>query len=879
MQVITTHVNADFDALASMVGARKLYPGAVLVFPGSTERGLRDFLLKSAGYLFGFRKLKTIDLAAVDRLILVDTRQRGRIGKFADILGRPGLELHIYDHHPPSADDLKGDVEVCRPVGANTTILVQLIREQGLTLSPEEATVMALGIYEDTGSLMFESTTPEDFHAAAWLLEQGAELGVVHAVIAKDLSSEQIAVLNEIIQGTTVYHIGGIDIAVTRASLDKYLGDFAVLVHKLMEIEDFKVLFALARMDDRIHIVARSRLPEVNVGEIMAAFGGGGHPTAASAAVHSLTLIQVEEKLLALLRSLLPGRAMAAELMSSPAQTVPADISVEQAAEAIVRYNVNMLPVLEGERLVGLISRQVLEKAMFHHLGARPVSDFMTTEFATISPEGSLYDIQSIIIDGKQRLLPVMQEGRLLGVITRTDLLNRLVDESLRGQPLGKERARRRSVANIMAERLPEDVLSLLRQVGEVASQLGMAAYAVGGFIRDLLLGRHNLDVDIVIEGDGIRFARALARRMHGRARYHKEFGTAVVIFPDGFKIDVATARLEYYEYPAALPTVELSSLKLDLYRRDFTINTLAVKLNPGEFGLLHDFFGAQRDLKEGKLRVLHNLSFIEDPTRIFRALRFEQRFGFQLGKQMTNLIQSAIRVNPFANLAGRRVFVELKLILSEDDPLAILKRLADFGLLEMIHPKLTLGPAREQLFEEVAKVVAWHDLLFLEEPYERWLVYFLALIDELSGEEAREFVMHLGFGPRKSQELVAERAGALHALRALESQPGMLPSKIYGLLSGLATETLLWLMAKARTEQARRAVSLYFTDLQKTALYVGGDDLIAMGLTPGPIFKQILGSLFEARLNGLVKTREDEIEFVRHHYLRDGERPGGSAP
>ncbi len=877
MQVITTHVNADFDALASMVGARKLYPGAALVFPGSAERGLRDFMLQSAGYLFGLRKLKSLDLEKVSRLILVDTRQRGRVGRFADILGRPGLEVHIYDHHPASADDLKGDLEVLRPVGANTTILIQLIREQGLTLTPEEATVMAIGIYEDTGSLMFDSTTAEDFLAAAWLREQGADLGVVHDVIAKDLDSEQVALLNEIIQSTTVYHIGGIDVAITRASLERYVGDFAVLVHRLMEIESFRVLFALARMEDRIHIVARSRLPEVNVGEMMRAFGGGGHPTAASASVHSLTLIQTEEKLLALLRSTLPGRAMAAELMSSPAKTVEASCSVERAAELIVRYNVNVLPVMEGEKLVGLISRQVIEKAMFHHLGARTVTDFMSAEFATITPEATLLDVQTIIIEAKQRCLPVMEGGRLIGVVTRTDLLNRLVDESLRGQPLARERARQKFIANIMAERLPEEVLALLRQVGEVAAELGFAAYAVGGFIRDLLLGRPNLDVDIVIEGDGIKFARALARRMHARSRYHQEFGTAVVVFPDGFKIDVATARLEYYEYPAALPTVELSSLKLDLYRRDFTINTLAVKLNPPEFGLLLDFFGAQRDLKEGRLRVLHNLSFIEDPTRIFRALRFEQRFGFKLGKQATNLIQSAIKVDPFANMAGRRIFLEVKLILEEDDPLAILRRLSDFGLLRVIHPRLTLGPGREALFEEVGKVVAWHDLLFLEERYERWLVYFLALIDEVSGEEAAELLLRFGFGPRRSQQVAAERRAALQALRRLESRPEVLPSEVYGLLSGLTTEMLLWLMARARSETVRRTISGYFTDLQKTRLEITGDDLIRMGLNPGPLFKEVLGSLFEARLNGLVKTREDEIEFVRHHYLRDEAPPAGA--
>jgi tRNA nucleotidyltransferase (CCA-adding enzyme) len=233
--------------------------------------------------------------------------------------------------------------------------------------------------------------------------------------------------------------------------------------------------------------------------------------------------------------------------------------------------------------------------------------------------------------------------------------------------------------------------------------------------------------------------------------------------------------------------------------------------------------------------------------------------------------------VDPFANLSGRRLFVELKLILSEDDPLSILRRLGDFNLLRVIHPKLTLGPPREALFEEVAKVVAWHDLLFLEEAYERWLVYFLALIDELSGEEAKDLLLHLGLGPRRGEEMAVEHRAGLRVLRQLEGQAEMLPSEVFGLLSGLGVETLLWLMAKAHTEQARRAMSLYFTELKKVGLHVGGDDLINMGLSPGPLFKQILGSLFEARLNGLVKTREDEIEFVRHHYLREEPRPGGS--
>ncbi|MGH7207545.1 MAG: hypothetical protein ACREI2_15205, partial [Nitrospiraceae bacterium] len=174
----------------------------------------------------------------------------------------------------------------------------------------------------------------------------------------------------------------------------------------------------------------------------------------------------------------------------------------------------------------------------------------------------------------------------------------------------------------MLRDRLPSRVFQVLEQAGELAEQTSVSAFVVGGFVRDLLLGRPNLDLDLVIEGDGIAYAQALARAAKAELKIHDRFGTAVIVFPDGFKLDVATARTEYYEYPAALPTVERSSIRKDLYRRDFTINTLAIRLNASHFGELIDFYGGQRDLKEKTIRVLHSLSFVEDPTRVFRAVR-----------------------------------------------------------------------------------------------------------------------------------------------------------------------------------------------------------------------------------------------------------------
>jgi tRNA nucleotidyltransferase (CCA-adding enzyme) len=264
--------------------------------------------------------------------------------------------------------------------------------------------------------------------------------------------------------------------------------------------------------------------------------------------------------------------------------------------------------------------------------------------------------------------------------------------------------ARTRNIVNFMNERLSGRVMDLLKTIGEVASQLGAGAYVVGGFVRDMFMYRPNDDMDIVIEGDGIAFARAYAARCNARVHTHASFGTAVITLSDRFKIDVASARMEYYKFPTAMPIVEMSSIKLDLFRRDFTINTLSVQLNPERFGILIDFFSAQKDIKEKSIRVLHNLSFVEDPTRAFRAIKFEQRFGFSIGKLTSGLIDNAVKMDLFSRLIGRRIFSEIKQILEEENPVPAIMRLDDFQLLKVIHPSLQLSADMTTLLNAVKK-------------------------------------------------------------------------------------------------------------------------------------------------------------------------------
>ncbi len=867
MQVITTHTNADFDTLASMLAAKKLYPDARLVFPGSQERGVRDFLLKSTFYIFQFEKAKDIDLNAVDTLILVDIRQSSRIGRFSEILKNPELKVYIYDHHPASVEDIHGDMEYILPYGSTTTILTHIIIDKGIDILPDEATVMLLGIYEDTGSLTYPSTTVKDFEAAAFLLSNGGDLRLVSDILAKELTAEDINLMNELLASATTCTVEGIDVVITTATVEHHIGDIALLVHKIRDISSMDVVISLVMMEDKVYLVARSRIKEVDVGEIAKEFGGGGHPSAASASIKDMTLIEAKEKLILLLNEKVRPRKRAKDLMSAAPIAIKARDTLERARDVLVRYSLNAMPVVKGSKVVGFISRQVVEKAMYHKLEDLPVEEYMTAEFEKVNLNSPLSRIQEIIIEHNQRILPVIEGGRLEGVITRTDLLRFLHDIAIKEKPYLREEegftTRKKYIKKLMKETLPIRVFKMLNDIGEIAMNLGCMAYVVGGFVRDILLRNENLDIDIVVEGDGIEFALKFASEYGCRVKSHKRFRTAVIIFPDGFKVDVATARLEYYERPGALPTVETSSIKLDLYRRDFTINTLAISLNPGSFGKLLDFYGGLRDIKAKSLRVIHNLSFVEDPTRVFRAVRFEKKFGFTLGKHTLKLIKNAVKLNLFKTLSGSRLFVELKIILNEEDVVDILKKLGDLDLLKFIHPSITLDKDEEKLLNKAQEVLAWFRLLYLEEKVERWLVLYLSLTNPMKQEEVVSLSKRFCIVKRYSWSVIDKRDYCLDALhKLLKGKPRH--SDVYHILKTFPMECLLYMMAVVKKEEVRRTISNYVTRLRNYRPKLSGSDLMALNIPQGPECGKILQKLLEMGLDGEIKTREDEIEFVR---------------
>ncbi len=878
MEVIATHSNADFDGLASMVAARKLFPEAKLVLPAGGQEAVRNFL---AVHDLDITKLKDIDLSQVTRIVLVDTQEPDRIGTLKSCIENPAVEVVVFDHHPEPNSSIAGRSKqsVIESVGATTTLLIEQLRRRHIPVTPFEATVMALGLYEETGSFVFASTTSRDFEAGAFLATAGADLNMVADTLLRPLDADAVALLNDFLEHSEVHYLEGRKVLVATSTVDRCRGEAAGVVHRLAELQAVDAVIVAVMMADRVEVIGRSRRPEIDVGWIAREFGGGGHAVAAAATVKGQTLAEVKERVVQLLTTQYRPTLLAQDVMTSPVKAIEVETSVTEAGQRMTAYGLNVFPILdEKEHYTGLVSRESIQKALFHRLGKIAVRDIMQTDAYIAQPDTPFHEIETAMIERNQRFVPIITGATIVGVITRTDLLRTLHDDVLkvaRMRTMGPSEAEteiggpRRNVKGLLRSRLPHRLVTLLEDAGHLADRCEVPLFVVGGCVRDLLLGIENLDLDLVVEGDGIAFARTLGDMLQAQVKVHERFGTAILVLADGFKLDVATARTEYYEYPTALPTVEQSSVKKDLYRRDFTINALAFRLNAKTFGDVLDFYGGQRDLNDKVIRVLHGLSFVEDPTRVFRAIRFESRFGFHLGKDTAALIAGAVKMNLFHRLSGHRLLEELKLLLGEREPKQGIKRLAELNLLKFIHAKLSWSDRLDKLLTALEEAVDWYRLLYLDRKMDVWVVYMMGLLEVLPERAVKDVLKRFPLSEQEATRLTMARVGCHNIIRRLASTRSLKPADVYHLLSGLSDETLLILMAKSKGETVKRRVSAFLTTYQHVKPILSGADLKAMGLKPGPPFKKLLDSLLAARLNGEVSTEAEERRFL-HQLVQD---------
>ncbi len=421
----------------------------------------------------------------------------------------------------------------------------------------------------------------------------------------------------------------------------------------------------------------------------------------------------------------------------------------------------------------------------------------------------------------------------------------------------------------VLLNNIPARLRYLLKQVGRLADEQGVSVFLVGGGVRDLLLKRDNFDLDLAVEGNGMAFARLVADRYGAGLVVFERFATARLAFPDGLKVDIATTRQESYAQPALLPTVQPASIEADLFRRDFTINAIAVQLNSHQFGRVLDPYGGQRDLRARIIRVLHAGSFQDDPTRIFRAIRFEQRFGFRLERTTVRLLAQAASRNLIQRLSGPRLQNEILLLFAERDPVRAIARLAELKLLRVLHRRLRYTQHVKHVVVAVPKVLAWWARRFPDSVVDRPIVYLMALFSESSPAASAGVIRRLVLSREQAKNMSNIGRRVDRALKRLTENGTARPSQVYRLLTDFSDETLVLLLAKQMSAQHGAQVSLLKRHLVayvknksvKTALT--GRDLQIMGLQPGPQYKTILGKLLDARIDGKITTEADERALV----------------
>ena len=871
MNIVITHINPDFDAIASAYAAYKLYNCNHIALCSNMENNVYKYI-EDNEFKINIKQYndKTYkEITKIDNLIITDCNQKARLGKLACLLDI-AENIIIYDHHNKSSCDIETDNKNIYEIGAVTSLMVEILQNKNIDISKEESTFLALGIYEDTGLLTFSKTKEKDALSLAYLISKNADTTLANDYIQRELSNIQVMLLNELLLNLSIITIGGVDVAYSFATVDEYIDEAALITHKLMAIEGLSSLFTLISTGGRLVLIGRSNDDRVNVLNIVSQFGGGGHSVAGSAIIKDKMIAETLEMLKYVIRETVKPVKTIKEIMTTHVKYVESDAILKDAVDLTMKFNLNYMPVLENNKTIGIISRKDILHGVKHGLEYESINNIMQTEFEIVNPETPFYEAEAIMVYGNQKLLPVENNKGIVGVVTRTDLL-RLMHEDiiLQSKYADKKRSqfgilKNRNVKALMQDNLDKNILSILKNIGDLAEEINYKAYVVGGFVRDLLMDKKNFDIDIVVEGDGTKFASYFAKKYKGKAFIHQKFKTAVVTMENGFKIDFATARIEYYITPAAAPEVVESSVKSDLFRRDFTINAMAVRLDGEQFGNLLDYFMGQKDIQDKKIRVLHSLSIVDDPSRALRAIRFAVRFGFKIGSHTERLLKHAQSLDLYNRIIGLRKFLELQYILQEENYLQALQLLNKYDILKIYSEKIRCDDELTAKFKRGENLYNWYKIQF-EKDIDIWRLRFNILFFIVKGDEYVKFIDNLELPGKLALMLKNDHKYMEYANGLFKRYKDHKPSFIYGVCLNLSTESALALAA-VMGENKQDIIKDYLTVYKDVKISLNGNDLINLGVKKGPDVKKYLDILLKAKLDNIINTKEDEINYIKNN-------------
>ncbi|MBD2525937.1 CBS domain-containing protein [Nostoc sp. FACHB-133] len=902
MDLILCHTTADFDALGAAVGLTRLLPGSKIVLTGGSHPPVRDFLALHRDE-YPLIERRSVNPEKIRSLTVVDTQHRDRLGKAAEWLDLPHLgEIIVYDHHLGQESNIPATRSHISSVGAATTLIVEQLQQQEISLTSAEATVMALGIHVDTGSLTFDQSTPRDALALAWLMQQGASLSVISTYRDPGLSLQLQQLLTESLENLEYLCLRGYTVAWVILKTDSFVPGLSSLASELVELTEIDAIllaneYPLSENDSRLTIIGRSQIPKTNLNLLFQLLGGGGHSQAASLNLRGVDSQAILKQLLDGLKVQIPHPLTARDLMSSPVRTILPETTIAEAQRILLRYGHSGLSVVDTQgQLVGIISRRDLDIALHHGFSHSPVKGYMTRNLKTITPDTTLPQIEALMVTYDIGRLPVLENEQLVGLVTRTDVLRELHQERDEDGEGGEEKFKIQNskfkipLSTELQNRLAPQLWQLLTTASQEAEKRGWHLYLVGGAVRDLLLAEATSDtlmikdIDLVVDGfhksadvgAGVELAKAL-QQLYPAARLeiHGAFQTAALLWHkdpelDSLWVDIATARTEFYPYPAANPEVEASSIRQDLYRRDFTINAIALRLTSPRSGELLDFFGGLLDLQAKQIRVLHPNSFIEDPTRIYRGVRFAVRFGFEIEPQTEEFIRYAINSGVYDRTSQEntktpalqtRLKTELKHILEAPYWKSALQLLDNLGALQCIHPTLKLDALLLRQLRLLERCLRRFDA---EQTLIHWQMRLEALIAHLAPEYRVKVAQNLQLQDDsivRLKNLVQNFSQVMECLPTLQH-----PSQVVQLLRQYDLPMLI-LIALQSPQEIRHQIWEYLTVWANVQPLLNGNDLKKLGYKPGPVYRQILDDILAATLDGVIKYKTEAEDFLAQHY------------
>ena len=873
MQVILTHEQADFDAIASMLGAYLLQKDAYVVLPNVLNRNVESFI-----HLYGadlpFIRSDELPNQPISSITLVDTQSMITLKGM-----KKDTSVFVIDHHKKRDDFPENWQFMSVNTIACTTHFIESLQENNGHLSMTQATLLLLGIYEDSGSLSYTHTTPRDVSAVVYLLENGASLKIAGNFLNPPLSPGQHEVFEDLLSRLETFNIQNCKILVSAAEALQLEDEVSSIAHKIVDLLDPDALFIFVHTKEGIRLVARSITDQINVAEIARQYYGGGHQRAASALLKRNKENPAQlSQILKVFRKELPNYVKPAvtvnQIMSKRPLTIRLDTTAQQAYQLMQRFGYEGYPVVEDDEVKGLLTRRAVDRALSHKMDLTAAS-LMEAGSVSVSPHDSLEKLQQIMADSGWGQVPVVnpKTRKIIGITTRTDLLKVLAGRSKGG-------VERKNLSAEIESALPPAYLNLLQLISQTADQLQLPIFLVGGFARDLLLNTPSFDLDFVVEGDAILLAEDLCRQYGGKITSHKKFGTAkwrmdladrqlagrlqastIDLRNLPTSIDLISARTEFYEKPTALPTVKKSSIKLDLHRRDFTINTMAVRLDGKHFGDLYDYWGGLNDLKNKIIRVLHSLSFVDDPTRMLRAVRFEQRFNFHIEERTLHLLKEARIL--LREVSGERIRHELDQMLQEDHVLRMLSRLAELDLLSQIQPALkwdkTLAGQLKELMDTPLPA-DWKFASRYDESALRSKAAYILLISALERGQAEQVCKRLRL-KNNLRRMVLQANQLQGGLGRLANAPA---SQVSGHLEDNPPLVIYCLYLQTSDEKIRNMLKSFSIKWRWIKPRADGKKLMKMGVEIGPKIGDILDELKAAWIDGEIKTPAQEEKKLK---------------